>query len=128
MLVRYKFNDSDDKYGDLVCELTEFFDKYDLNNMSYEWFKTYLYNDLDVFSDKDILQIAFRKPGATRGGIQLERIDSNKFRIKSIHFNEDVCFGEFACYDEKLREASKKYIGEILDFSDVKLMNNIVRR
>lgn len=111
-----KFND------DLVCSLTRFMDKYLLSNS--ELFKTYLYNDLAVFSSENLLQIAFRVPGATRGGIVLQRLNHYQFKIKSINFNEDVCFGEFQCYDTKLREDIKDYIGKILDFSNVKLLNN----
>lgn len=124
IIIKYKWS-NEDKYGDLVCELTEFFDKYILDkNKNYSWYKTYLYNDISVFSNNGYLQIAFRVPGATRGGIQLERIDMNKFKIIDIHFNQDVCFGEFACYKKQLKEDSKQYIGRILDFSKVELLNN----
>ena len=45
IIIRYKWS-NEDKYGDLVCELTEFFDKYILDkNKTYSWYKTYLYND-----------------------------------------------------------------------------------
>lgn len=44
--------------------------------------------------------------------------------IIGAHFNIDVCFGEFACYKEELKDAFDVYIGRILDFSDVKLLNN----
>lgn len=124
IIIKYKWS-NEDKYGDLVCELTEFFDKYILDkNKTYSWYKTYLYNDISVFSNDHYLQIAFRVPGATRGSIQLERISMNKFKIIDIHFNQDVCIGEFACYKEQLKEDSKQYIGRILDFSKVELLNN----
>ena len=122
--VEYKWS-NEDKYGDLVYELTEFFDEYILDkNKTYNWYKTYLYNDISIFSNDEYLQIAFRVPGATRGGIQLERISMDKFKIIGIHFNQDVCFGEFACYKKQLKEDSKQYIGKILDFSKVELLNN----
>lgn len=33
-------------------------------------------------------------------------------------------FGEFACYESSLKDDIDIYIGRILDFSDVKLLNN----
>jgi hypothetical protein len=66
MKVRYKY-ESDNKYGDLVCELTEFMDNYLLgtkrvNNL----YRTYLYNDIGVFSEPSALQIAFRTPRSNK--------------------------------------------------------------
>ena len=60
MLVRYKYNK---EHGDLVCEVTEFMDEY-LLGLKYgnPMFCTYLYNDLAVFSNEDLLRIAFRVP------------------------------------------------------------------
>ena len=59
--IRYKFNTSDKK-GDLVCELTEFMDSYIIaDKCQNTWYKTYLYNDLDLFSSNSY-QIAFRVP------------------------------------------------------------------
>ena len=124
MKVRYKYED--ELNDDLVCELTEFMDEH-LIGGKLNYCCTYLYNDLDIFSDKDNnkYQIAFRYPGATRGGILLKRLGKDLFEIIGIHFNEDVCFGEFARYKETLRKDINKFIGSILDFSDVELMNNI---
>ena len=40
IIIKYKWS-NEDKYGDLVCELTEFFDKYILDkNKTYSWYKT----------------------------------------------------------------------------------------
>ena len=124
MKVRYKYED--ELNSDLVCELTEFMDEY-LIGGKLNFCCTYLYNDLDIFSDKDNnkYQIAFRYPGATRGGILLKRLGKDLFEIIGIHFNEDVCFGEFARYKETLRKDISKFIGDTLDFSEVELMNNI---
>lgn len=62
MMVRYKYGTSDVK-GDLVCELTEFMDKYLLcSKQLYTFYKTYLYNDIGVFSEPNCLQMAFRVP------------------------------------------------------------------
>lgn len=119
--VRYLWNSS--YKDDLVCELTEFMDKYVKHKVEYMF--TYLYNDLGVFSSKNILQIAFRYPGATRGSIILKRIDAKKFEIVGINFHTDCCFSEkFGCYEEKLKDDIDKYIGRVLDFSNVTLVNN----
>ncbi len=60
--VKYKWSNGD-KYGDLVCEVTEFMDKYILDSKSnYTFYKTYLYNDIGVYSSNKLLQIAFRVP------------------------------------------------------------------
>lgn len=65
--VYYKYNNHDIK-GDLVCELTEFIDKYIIaEKKPYTWYKTYLYNDIDVFSSDDLYQIAFRLPRSYYG-------------------------------------------------------------
>ena len=58
------------------------------------------------------------------GSLQLKRLDSNKFQIIGVGFHTDVCFGEYACYREELKNDIDMYIGRILDFSDVELMNN----
>ena len=119
--VRYLWNSS--YKDDLVCELTEFMDKYVKHKVEYMF--TYLYNDLGVFSSKNILQIAFRYPGATRGSIILKRIDAKKFEIVGINFHTDCCFSEnFGCYNEKLKDDIDSFIGRVLDFSDVILINN----
>lgn len=61
MKVKYKWN-NEDKYGDLVCELTDFMDTYLLDNKKeHTAFRTYLYNDIGVYSS-NCLQIAFRVP------------------------------------------------------------------
>lgn len=60
--VKYKWNNGD-KYGDLVCELTDFMDTYLLDNKKeHTLFRTYLYNDIGVYSSPKYLQIAFRVP------------------------------------------------------------------
>ena len=62
ILVRYKY-ESQVGYKDLACEVTEFMDKYLLGlKKGNEMFRTYLYNDLDVFSNDGCLRIAFRVP------------------------------------------------------------------
>lgn len=122
--VRYLWN-NDKKDGDLVCELTEFMDKYLLHKSMLTYCKTYLYNDICIFSSNNILQIAFRYPGATRGGILLERLSPKTFEIKGIHFNMDSCFSKkLGCYDEKLKDDVDIWIGKVLDFSKVTLINN----
>lgn len=120
ILVEYKYEN--DVRGDLICSMTKFMDKYLLSKI--KLFYTYLYNDLAIFSNDNEFQIAFRVPGATRGGIVLERIDQYKFKIVQFRFNEDVCFGQFKCYKEELKEDINYYIGKVLDFSKVKLLNN----
>ena len=60
IIVEYKYKTINDRYGDLVCELTEFMDKY-LIDLT-ELFRTYLYNDIGVFSKMGFLQIAVRVP------------------------------------------------------------------
>ena len=35
-----------------------------------------------------------------------------------------MCFGDFACYKKELANDIDVYIGRILDFSDVDLLNN----
>lgn len=123
MLVRYRWQMNHD-HDDLVCEITEYFDKFLLPELGrHHWYITYLYNDLVETSEGQLL-VAFRTPGATRGSFELTRLDNNRFSIKDIHFNYDVCFGEFACYSKSLIEECKQFIGDIIDFSDVKLMNN----
>lgn len=122
--VRYKWDT--DEYEDLICELTEFFDKYftsDIKKANVTLWRTYLWNDLDK-NDDGTFRISFRVPGATRGGLILKRINYNEFQILNIHFIEDTCFGQFQCYDKKLKEDSNQFINKILDFSDVKLINN----
>lgn len=125
IIVEYKYKSKYDPHGDLICSMTEYFDKYIPNRKQYSWYKTYLYNDIGIFSDKGLNRIAFRVPGATRGCIDLERIDKNHFKIIDIHFNEDCCFGNIGCYKKSILKASRQFIGKILDFSNVKLLNNI---
>lgn len=124
IVVRYKW-DNDKKSGDLVCEVTEFMDKYLLWGNKSTYMNTYLYNDLEIFSTNSLLQIAFRYPGATRGGILLKRLDKNRFEIIGFNFNVNECFGEFAIYDDKLKSDIDIYIGRILNFTEVTLMNNL---
>lgn len=125
LLVEYKWNDGDE-YGDLVCDVTKFMDNYILHKTSHSYHYTYLYNDLLHLSTKNLLQIAFRYPGATRGSIILKRLDTNKFEIVGYHYNMDVCFDEFGVYDRQMIDDMDIYVGSILDFSNVKLMNNYV--
>lgn len=62
ILVRYKY-ESQLGYKDLVCEVTEFMDKYLLGlKNGNDMFRTYLYNDLAVLSTDGCLRIAFRVP------------------------------------------------------------------
>lgn len=122
--VKYKWN-NEDKYGDLVCELTEYMDNFLIDSKKEsKLFCTYLYNDIGVFSKEGFLQIAFRVPGATRGSIIVRRLDSNKFRIEGVHFNVDVCFEICPCYKRDIVDAIDLYIGRVLDFSNVELLNN----
>lgn len=121
--VQYKWN-FEDPNGDLVCTLTKFMDLYLLREIKKcDIFRTYLYNDLNQFEDNS-LTIAFRVPGATRGHIELERVNNQQFRIKEFIFY-DSCEGEFACYDPSIRLHVKDFIGDILDFSHVHLQNNL---
>lgn len=126
MQVMYKYNNPDN--DDLVCELTKFFDKYKLDNYSKSYWITYLWNDLCDTDKSNLYNIAFRLPGATRGHLVVERIDLNRFKIVDIFFIEEECFGKFACYKSELKNDCKKFIGEVLDFSEVTLYNNIVRK
>lgn len=119
---------------DLVCELTEFFDTYiHKNQRSYTWYKTYLYNDLSVYTDtvsihepqqhQKTYMIPFRVPGATRGGLLLTKVAEHQYKIESIDFITETSFSEkFGCYDDALLLDSKRYIGRVLDFSQVTLM------
>lgn len=119
IVVRYLYAD------DLVCELTEYFDTFVKNKSSLTYCKTYLYNDIAIFSNENLLRIAFRYPGATRGSILLKRLDKNRFEIQGFQFNTDVCFGsDIGCYDESLKDNVDKWVGRILDFSQVELINN----
>lgn len=61
--VRYRYNT--DKYDELVCEITEFMDKYLIR--STDLYKTYLNNDIGVLSKQGFLQIAFRVPRSYKG-------------------------------------------------------------
>ena len=127
MKVKYLW-DSASKYdNDLVCELTEFMDRY-LEYTPKTYIKTYLYNDLNVYGKDNnrYYIVAFRYPGATRGGIYLKRIGKDLFEITDIKFNEDVSFGKFSCYKKELKEDVKEFIGRTLDFSEVHLLNNIL--
>ena len=72
--VKYKWNNGD-KYDDLVCELTEFMDKYLLNDKyDSSLFRTYLYNDIGVYSSNKLLQISFRVPRSNYGVITIKKI------------------------------------------------------
>ena len=122
-IVKYKWNNGD-KDSDLVCELTKFMDQYIKDKDMLKYCQTYIYNDIGVFSTENLLQIAFRYPGATRGGILLKRLDTNKFEIIGFHFNQDVSFSdEFGCYKKELQNDIDQWVGKILDFSNVTLVN-----
>lgn len=124
MVVRYKF-DSNGPDGDLVCAVTEFMDDYLLcGRNARDYCCTYLYNDLTAHSSPNLLQIAFRYPGATRGTFILKRLSSHRFQIMGIYFNYDMCFGDYAIYDRELEKDIDLFIGKILDFSKVTLVNN----
>ena len=129
--VKYKYIKSNNT--DLICELTEFFDKYLIKDHAAEYYRTYLWNDLldtkpDIvypeLKDKKLYLISFRVPGATRGSLEIIRLNENQFRIYKIHFYNDTSFGKFKCYDLRLKNDSKIYLGSILDFSNVELRNN----
>lgn len=127
MLVDYKYDhdkQNPENYGDLCCELTSFIDGYiKVKKRRYTYFKTYLYNDVNI-TEKFGIRISFRLPGATRGSIGVQKIDDNQYKITDIHFIEDTCFGDFGCYQKQVVKKSKKFIGDILDFSNVLLKNN----
>lgn len=122
--VEYKYENKSD--SDFVCEMTKAMDEHLLTLVSRDLFYTYLYNDLCIFASPDLYQIAFRVPGATRGSILVKRLSEHKFKIMGVRFYEDVCFGEFACYKDSVKNVVDKYIGSTLDFSDVELNNNVI--
>ena len=118
--IRYLYGDS----NDLVCDLTEFMDNY-VTSKSIQYCHTYIYNDLTTFSTDTLLKLVFRYPGATRGCIFLNRLDSHKFKIIGFGFNVDECFGnKIGCYSGELRDAIDVWVGKILDFSEVNLIGN----
>lgn len=118
--------DNGDRRGDLVCDLTRFMDNYLIGRKKdIKYMCTYLHNDLGELSTENLLKIAFRYPGATRGSILLKRLDSHKFEIIGFGFNTDVCFGDvLSCYDKQLSNDIDSWIGKVLDFSKVTLVNN----
>ena len=123
MKVRYIWLDSYSHIDeDLICEATEFMNQY-LIYKPKVYKQTYLYNDLNKNED-GTYRISFRYPSSTRGSIQLERINSIKFKILKFNFIYDTSFGEFGIYKKDLEKDIEKYIGEILDFSAVYLNNN----
>lgn len=139
IIVSYKYSDTSIN-NDLVCDLTTFMDSY-LNieltkDWSKSWYKTYLYNDLSLGGKElniggnysslggNIYRLTLRVPGSTRGGLILSRLDYNRFEILDIVLIEETCFGKFGCYDTELKNTIKNYIGKILDFSNVQLINN----
>lgn len=74
IMVKYKWN-NDNKYGDLVCEITEFMDKYLLSaKATNTLYRTYLYNDLGAFSDDGFLHISFRVPRGYSWGYTIKKI------------------------------------------------------
>ena len=68
--VRYKYNNGD-RYGDLICELTEFMDRYLITYS--ELSRTYLYNDISVMFKHGFLQISFRVPRCYKGFISTRK-------------------------------------------------------
>ena len=125
ILVRYKPTYKPKKEDDLICELTEFMDNYIDFKDVYHGYKTYIYNDILTFSNPDkYYQVAFRVPGATRGGIRLHKLGNHLYKIIEIHFNSDSSFGEFGCYNKSILSDIEKYIGKVLDFSNVYLVGD----
>jgi hypothetical protein len=135
MVVRYKYSDTKIN-DDLVCDLTEFMDKY--INVEFKtdwsrcWYKTYLYNDLSVYTDTICANdpdthhltyiIPFRVPGATRGGVILTKLNQTQYKIETIEYITETCFSEkFGCYSDQLVLDAKCFNGKILDFKEVKL-------
>lgn len=114
--INYLYNDS---CPDLVCDLTRFMDKY----IKYETsMQTYLYNDLSSFSSKDLIKILIRFPGATVGYVTLKLLTDNLYLIDNIICYEDECFGNaYGCYSESLKNDIGIWIGQVLDFSNIKL-------
>lgn len=125
ILVRYKPTYKPKKEDDLICSLTEFMDEYITVKDRYYGFKTYIYNDILLFSKpQHYYQVAFRVPGATRGGIRLEKINDNLYKILEIHFNEDSSFGDIGCYDKSILQDIERFVGSTLDFSQVYLVGS----
>ena len=126
----YKYKDTKIN-DDLVCEVTEFLDKYIKFEKRNAWFKTYLYNDLSIYADtvcandtahQVLYMIPFRVPGATRGGILLSKLNDTQYRIETIEFiGETCCSEQFGCYNDSLVYDAKQLNGKIRDFKNVKL-------
>lgn len=115
--LKYKFNS---KSKDLVCEMTDFMDKYILfNNLDKNMKYSCIYNDLVTFSTKTRKRIVFRALGATRGCIYIKRVTNFKYEILDIKFNETSFSVGIGCYDKNIKKDINKYIGYILDFSDI---------
>lgn len=115
--LKYKFNT---KCDDLVCEITDFMDKYILfNNLEKNIKYSYIYNDLSTFSTKTRKRVIFRAFGASRGCIYIKRVTNFKYKILDIKFNETSFSAGIGCYDKNLKKDIKKYIGYILDFSNI---------
>ena len=125
IIVEYMWR-NDKPNGDLVCDITRFMDNYLKNKRLLSYCKTYLYNDLGIFSTNNLTRIAFRYPGATRGSILLKRLSTKQFEIMGFQFNTDTCFSEqLGCYKLQLQQDIDEWIGKVLDFSKVTLVNNI---
>ena len=121
--VNYKFKNIK-ICNDLVCSLTEYFDTYLLKECKYcNWYKCYLYNDL-VKTNKGLC-IMIRLPGCTVGCIYLVRLSEHTFRISDIYFDYDYCFGKYVRFKKELLTDSNRYIGRVLDFCNVELINNV---
>lgn len=108
---------------ELKCDITKYMDKYVKYKTNYS--QSYLYNDLIEISNNSLFKIVFRYPGASRGCIYLKRIDTYKFEVIGFGFNKEMCFSDSnGCYNEKLEDEIDTYIGSILDFEGVYLLNN----
>ncbi len=81
--------------------------------------KTYLYKGGDLEDSEEGGQfVAFRVPGATRGALIVE-----SGKIIDIKFNEDTCFdyrNGVGCYNKKIVDATKKFIGTEYKVDEVK--------
>ena len=105
----------------IYCKFTEDLDKRLLNSFSKDDFtksmyKSYLWaGDVEnCLKGKDNI-IAFRAPGATRGHLKVEKINSELI-IREIVFYESTCFSHnIGCYKESVKELIPLYIGKVLE-------------
>jgi hypothetical protein len=120
---------NDSKFShEIRNELTEFIDKYRIyKNIPKDEYKdlftTYIHIDnTDVYdllhNKNDISILAFRIPGATRGGIyirQINRTDTDidiniECEIMKVSFCEDTCFKIFKTYSRKVVDATNNMV------------------